>query len=252
VTILSHDPTGEPGTRPGGGRSTGRNLGRRPGMVSGRALGGALLIAAAAVVVFAAWLGTTRRSGHPIVVASHPLAAGSILGPSDLRTVEATLPAITLAHAYQSVAAVVGRTLAAPLGPGEVVQSSDLVPAGANPPLRPVTISINAADASSLAVGDLVDVVVTNGSAASSPTDVVVRGARVMSVTAASGGLAGPDATATVTIGVADLSEVTAVVHAERTGSVDVVVGEPSDGAGLTPPGSLISPDSLPPSGTSS
>jgi Flp pilus assembly protein CpaB len=234
MTILAEDSgasrTGGGGVGSGGG---GRSVSRRRNALNGRALGGGLLIAAAAVVVFAAWLGTSGGSGHPVVVVDQPLAAGATLQLNDLTTASVRLPAATTTHTFSSPLLIVGRILAAPLAPGELVQSSDLVPSGHAPPLRPVAVSIDSSDAGALSVGDLVDVVVTDGSDSSSPTTVVVRGARVLAVDSGSGGFAGADTTTVVTIGVGTLDEVTAVIHAARTGTVNVVVGEPGDGTGL-------------------
>ena len=236
MTLLADDQTDGPGSGPGAPRARRRTVARRATMPSGRALGGALLIAIAAVVVFSAWLGTTGSSGHPAVVVTQPLAAGTTLSAGDLTTSKVQLPAATAGHTFSDPGGLVGRVLSAPLAPGELLQSSDLVALGDNPPLRPVAVTADSGDAATLAVGDLVDVVVTNGSGVSSTTQVVLRGARVLALAGASGTLAGPDATTVVTIGVPTLAEVTAVVHAERTGTLNVVVGEPGDGAGLSSP----------------
>lgn len=210
-----------------------RAVRRRRAVPSGRALAGGLLVAAAAVLVFAAWLGASGRPGRPWVIARVPLAAGTTLAPGELTTAPMSLAPATGDHAYSDPAALVGRTLAAPLAAGELVQSAALVPAGAQPALRPVAVSVDPAEASVLLTGSLVDVLVTDGSGPSSPTTVVARGARVISVAQAASNLASQSAGTVVTLGVSSLPEVTAIVHAERTGTLSVVVGEPSDGAGL-------------------
>lgn len=196
-------------------------------------MAGSFLVTAAAVLVFAAWLGTTGSPGRPWVVAGRPLAAGTILAAGDLTTSSMRLATQTGAGAFRDPTALVGRTLAAPLAPGDLVTSAGLVPTGAQPALRPVAVTVDPSEASVLATGELVDVLVTDGSSPSSPTSVVARGARVIGVTAASGVLAGASSGDVVTLGVASLDEVTAIVHSARTGTLSVVVGEPSDGSGL-------------------
>lgn len=189
-------------------------------------------MAAAGVIVFAAWLGSAGASGRPWVVARIPLAAGTTLRYGDLTTARMSLPGQTAAGAFADVNSLMGRTLAAPLGPGELVQAAALVPPGAQPALRPVAVTVDPAEASVLSTGGLVDVLVTEGSDPSSPTAVVVRGARVVSIGPAPGGFGSATGTE-VTVGVSSLAEVTAIVHAEHTGTLSLVVGEPSDGAGL-------------------
>jgi Flp pilus assembly protein CpaB len=83
-----------------------------------------------------------------------------------------------------------------------------------------------------LAPGDLVDVLETAGSTGSGRTTIVLRGARVINTSQPSGGLVDSGGDDVVTIGVHDLAEVEAVVGAEHQGTVDLVVGEPSDGSG--------------------
>jgi Flp pilus assembly protein CpaB len=192
-------------------------------------------VAVAAVVVFSAWLDSSGTSGHPAVVATQPLAVGSTLAPGDLGVARVHLPATTAAHTFSSPSLIVGRILGAPLAPGELIQSSDLVASGQAPPLRPVAVTINASDASILAVGDLVDVVVTDGTNATSTTTVLLRGARVVTISTGAGGLVGQDNATVVTLGVATLQEVTEVIHAQLTATVSVVVGEQGDGTGLSP-----------------
>ncbi|MHB8505889.1 MAG: hypothetical protein ACYDEN_09250, partial [Acidimicrobiales bacterium] len=68
-------------------------------------------------------------------------------------------------------------------------------------------------------------------------TAVLLRGAEVMGVTGAAGGLlsAGGNGSEVLTLGVSTLAEVEAVVAAEHAGVLDVVAAEPSDGVGLGP-----------------
>jgi Flp pilus assembly protein CpaB len=220
---------------------SGRVIRRRRPVVSGRAATGGLLVAAAGVLVFSAWLGAAGGRGRPWVVARVPLAAGTTLRYGEVGTARMSLAPQTARVAFADPGAVLGRTLAAPVAAGGLVQAGDLVPNGAQPAWRPVTVAVDPSDAGALGVGGLVDILVTNGSDPSSPTTVVDRGARVISVGSAAGAFSS-SAGATVTIGVRSLAEVTAIVHAEHTGTVSLVAGEPSDGEGLGAGGSGAGP----------
>jgi len=207
--------------------------GRRRPLPNGRAVVGTFLIAAAATIVLAAWLSATGNHGRHWVVVGRSLTAGARLGPSDLRTETMTLPNDTAASSFASPGALVGRTLAAPLSAGEVVQQSMLVPVGRQPALRPVTVSVSPADASDLSAGTLVDLLETSGNGPSARTSVVLRGARVIGVAKPGSSFIDSSTATLVTLGVDSLAEIEAVVHAEHTAAVSVVTGEPSDGTGL-------------------
>jgi Flp pilus assembly protein CpaB len=197
------------------------------------------------VLVLTAWLGAGRSSDQQWVVARRPLAAGTRITPADLGTESMSLPADpTGAQAFHSPAALSGRVLAGPLLPGELVQQGALVPSGTQPSLRPVTVSLDAPDALDLSTGTPVDVLVTDGSDPGSATTVVVRGATVLDVTSAGSSLISSSGGGTVTVGVSSLAEVEAVVHADHTGSVSVVVAQRSDGTGLGAPAPTAEGDS--------
>jgi Flp pilus assembly protein CpaB len=197
---------------------------------------GGFLVAAAGTLVLTAWLSTTGSHGQRWVVASHALAAGTRLEPSDLTTEVMTLPAgPTTAGAFRSGAALDGRILTAPLPAGELVQQGALVPVGRQPDLRPVTVSVDPADAGDLSAGTVVDVLVTEGTGTQTTTSVVLRGAQVVDVAPPSSSLVASSSGDDVTLGVGTLAEVEAVVHASHTGTLSVVVGERSDGVGLGP-----------------
>jgi pilus assembly protein CpaB len=195
---------------------------------------GAFLVAAAATLVLTGWFAATGKHGQSWVVARRTLATGTRLKPGDLTTEVMTLPTgATQAGAFRSPAALDGRILSAPLPAGELVQQGSLVPAGQAPALRPVTVTVDPADAGDLAAGTVVDVLVTEGTGTQTTTSVVLRGAQVVDVSSPSSSLVASSAGDDVTLGVSTLAEVEAVVHAAHTGTLSVVVGEPSDGTGL-------------------
>jgi Flp pilus assembly protein CpaB len=205
---------------------------------TGRAVAGGFFVAVAAVLVVSAWLATRPTAGQPWVVTTRALATGTRLGSADLTTVRMRLAAPTNMRAFHDAAALVGRVLSGPLDGGELVQAASLVPAGQNPSRRPVTVAVDDTDARGLAPGMLVDVLETTGTGSTATTSVVVLGAEVIDTAASSSGLVGSSGGATVTLGVTTLAEVEAVVQAAHSGTVTVVVAEPSDGRGQGTAGS--------------
>lgn len=212
-------------------------VGRRRPLPSGRAVAGGFVMALAAVLAFGAWLVGRPGPGTPVAVAAAPLAAGTRLDAADLST------AIVRVHVHGRVplgllspAALVGRTLAVPVAAGAAIAAADVVASGGSPPLRPVPVPVSATDLVDLVTGQRVDLLVTTspaGAAGAPRTSILVRGAEVIAIDRPSAGLVGgTTGGAVVTVGVADLAEVEAVVAAEHAGTVDVVVGEPGDGTG--------------------
>lgn len=236
-------PTPVNGRSPAGFPGAAGTLGLRRRLPNGRAVAGGFAVAAAAVLVFGAYLSTRPAHGSPGVVAAAPLAAGTTLTAGDLRAVDLRLPAATGAEAYRDPTDLVGRTLAVRLDAGELLTPAELTPHGGTPRLRPVSVSVPAGDLVDLAVGDRVDILVTEGSNPDTRTTMVLRGAQVISAAQPSSALADANSGDIVTLGVSDLAEVEAVVTAEHAGTLDVVVGEPSDGSGL---GAAPTPSSAP------
>ena len=62
--------------------------------------------------------------------------------------------------------ALVGRALAVPLQPGELVEATMLAPASGQPPLRPVSVSVDPVSVTNLVPGQPVDVLAIAGAAA--------------------------------------------------------------------------------------
>lgn len=208
-------------------------VGRGRALATGRALAGGFLVAVAAAIVFAAVLSGTGHQEQTYVVAALRLPPGSQLQASDLTTYRMDLPAGSRAGAFASPELLAGRTLAVAVAPGELLESSMLVPAASSPVLRPVSVAVDPASLAGLQPGRPVDVLETPSSGTASSVTVVMRGAVVMSASqTGSGVLAGPG-TELVTLGVASLPEVEAIIEAAHAGTVSVVAAEPSDGVGL-------------------
>ena len=218
----------EPSRLPSAGR-----VGRRRPPVNGRALAGGFLVAATMVGVVAVVLSSGAPRTSAYVVAARDLPPGATLAPEDLTTEQLTLPASGVGGlAYRNPSALVGRALAAPLRAGDLVQAGDVVATGTASGLRPVVVAVAPGDAAVLAVGGPADVLVTSGDGGAAQTTVVAAGARVLGIGRPSGSLVASGESVQVTLGVATLSQVTAVVHAAHTGTVSVVVGATGDQPG--------------------
>lgn len=124
--------------------------------------------------------------------------------------------------------------------PGELIQTSMLVPAGGGATLRPVSVAVDPVSLTGLLLGAPVDVLETPtssgaGSTGSAGVTVVVRGATLLEMNHPSSSLIAPSDTSDVTIGVSTLSEVESVVAAGHAGTITLVAAERSDGVGPGP-----------------
>jgi Flp pilus assembly protein CpaB len=146
-----------------------------------------------------------------------------------------SLPAATAADAFRQPGELLGRVLSSGLEPGELIQTTALVPEGQQPGLRPVSVNVEPVGLGQLRPGTPVDVLLSQGAGPATVVSVVVRGAVVLGVSSPAGGLAASSSSAQATLGVRTLSEVEAVVQAAHSGTVTLVVAEPSDGIGLGP-----------------
>ena len=198
-----------------------RQIERRRGLPGSRAVVGGLLMAVAAVGVFAAWSGATERPTHPVVIASGDIRVGEPIEATDLRVVRVDLPAGLRAHAFAAAGDVEGRIALGPIAQGELVQSGlvtdDVGLAGLHEVA--VTLPREQIAVGRLKQGERVDVFVTYEEA----TRSVVRGAEVVQIDAAGDGSLTSDREIELVIAVPSGEDVAAVVHALRTGDVTVV-----------------------------
>jgi Flp pilus assembly protein CpaB len=191
------------------------------------------LVGLAAVVVFAAALAGSSHHDRSYVVAARPLAAGSVLAPGDLDSARMQLPSSAGGQAFGDSAALIGRVLAVPMQPGELLQSSMLAPASAQPAMRPVSVAVDANSIGALTAGQKVVVLATIGTGAGAQVSVVMRGAELLDVGhTGSGVFSGPANSVVVTLGVSSLAEVEAVVQAGQAGTITLAAAEASDGVG--------------------
>ena len=208
------------------GETPTRRIDRRIPLPGGRAVVGGLLIALAAIGVFAAWTAATEEATRPFVVVAQAVRPGVVLGPSDLEVRGFDLPADVADRAYADPEDLVGAVALAPLGEGELVQRSAVREAGGSGVGRPASEMSFAVDADravdgGLQVGERVDVLATFGTGEDATTEIVVRGAQVLAATRNDGGIG--SRTLVLTLALDDSDDVLALTHAVRAGEVTVV-----------------------------
>jgi hypothetical protein len=207
------DGTGQPG----------RAVRRRRGLPGSRAVVGGLLVAASAVGLFAAASSSGNTSQHSYVVARQELAAGTRLQATDLELAPMTLAAGVRARVFDNPQVLVGATLIAPLGAGELVQSSAVVARNGATGSRELTFTLERGRLSpGVKQGERADLMATYGTGNEAFTAVVVRSALLVTIERArsSTGEQGP---ATVTVAVDDPADALALAHAIEVGKVTVV-----------------------------
>jgi hypothetical protein len=192
-------------------------------------------VAVAAVIVFAASLGGASHPGQRWVVAARSLGPGTVIEPGDLTTSTMRLAPATGDLAYRQAASVEGRALAVGVHAGELLQAAMLVPSNQKPVLRPVSLAVDPVSLDGLYAGQLVDVLMTQGTGNATGVTVVVRGATLLDVVTSNPNVLAPGGSGQVSLGVSTLKEVEAVVAAAHSGTVTLVAAEPSDGSGSGP-----------------
>jgi len=214
----------------------GRPLRRRRSLPGGRAVVGGFLVAVAAVGIFAAYTGATADTRQGYLVSRQDLPIGHRIQSADLATLAMDLPPEVRSRAARDPSRLVGSVVIGPLAKGELIQASDVVPAGGEGDIGPqVSFAIDSARAldGRLKVGELVDVVATYDAAGSGQTLVVARGARVVERSKPTSTL-GDGGKEVITLSVANRSETLAVAHAGNAGEVTLVrvTGQPPQFAG--------------------
>jgi Flp pilus assembly protein CpaB len=200
-----------------------RTVRRRRGLPGSRAVVGGLLVAVAAVGMFAA----SSRSGagphHSYVVATRALPAGARLQAADLELVTMELGPTLRAHAFEARQVLLGATLVAPLGAGELVQASAVVARKGEAASRELSFTLDRGRVSpGLKEGERADLLATWGTGDDAFTSVVVRQALVVALERprSSSGDTGPT---TVTVSVDDPNDALALAHATQLARITLV-----------------------------
>lgn len=218
------------------GRS-GRRVARSRGLPGGRAVVGALLVAAAAVGVFAAQLRATAEPTTRYLVAVADIDAGTRVDAGNLQTLFGHLPLdLAPALAERSVLlddrdALVGQVVTSPLSRGDLVSRTAVSDGGSMADHHAMSFSIAAADAvaGDLRRGQRVDVIATYGSGDDAVTTYVVVGAPLLSIASDEGAGFGGDTQRVLTLALGDRAQVQALAHAVAVAEV-VVTRSPEDG----------------------
>jgi Flp pilus assembly protein CpaB len=223
------------------GAAPARTIRRRVTLPAGRAVVGGFLIALSATIVFAAYTGATTKPQPRVVVARRTLAPGTHLTRADLTLVPMQVPS---SIGFRAMAPLVGATVIAPVGRGELIQPNGVVAGGGRPSERQLSLPIDSARAVSgdLRPGDRVDVAATFGSGADAYTLFVVRAAHVLARQQAGGGL-GSNRSEVIVLSLPSATDALAVAHAVSVGQLTVVRATGAEPATADPYRAPASPD---------
>ncbi len=208
-----------------------RRIERPRSLPGGRAVVGALLVAAAAVATFAAYLDATATPNRSFVVATAPIEPGTRLGSIEdvsarFGTIALDLQGEVAARLVpaESVEELVGRVVVAPLGPGDLLSTTQVVEDGGVDRAQSLSFALprTAAVGGALQPGERIDVLATFGSGESAYTSFVVRGVPLLRITAPDGGSIGSGSELILTVAVTELADVQALGHAVNTAQVFV------------------------------
>ena len=224
--MAQHVGTAVPRTSADGGNgadSPARSVRRRRGRPGSRAVVGGLLVATAAVGLFAAASSSGQGPRQTYVVARHELNAGTRLAATDLELVPMELTPSLRSRAFSTPRPLVGATLIAPLGPGELVQASAVVARQGDGASRELSFTLERGRVGpGIKQGERVDLLATYGTGNDASTVVVVRQALLVAVerprTAA-----GDNGPSTVTVAVDDPADALALAHAIQLGKITLV-----------------------------
>jgi Flp pilus assembly protein CpaB len=248
-----------PPADPPEGRS-GRRIKRTRGLPGSRAVVGALLVTAAAVGVFAAYLDATATPDTSYVVVQGDVPIGTVLTDQLLTDttrfglVAIDLPVELAANAVPADEALglSGLRTTAPLASGDLLSRNALAEASLDDDTVTVSFQIDRARAvgGTLEPGERVDVAVTYGQSDGAYTLYVARNVLLTDLVPAGGGLEGE--AVILTLSLPDDERVLAVVQATNTGQVVVTRAAASAGEAATsvpaysPPGAASDVDPVP------
>jgi Flp pilus assembly protein CpaB len=190
---------------------------------------GALLVAAAAVATFAAYLEATAAPTATYVVAREPVEVGTRLASMDelgalFGTIALDLTGVVAERLIreEELSALIGQAIVSPLQAGDPLTRTQLLDDGGLEDGHSLSFALPrpAAVAGELRPGERIDVLATYGEGKEAYTTYVVRGVPLARVAAPDGGALGSSADLTLTIVVPGTAEVQAVGHAVHSGDV--------------------------------
>jgi hypothetical protein len=238
----------EPMADPGRPDPTTRSLGRRPSLPGGRALVGAALVVAAAVMTYAAYLGATTKPLTKYVVAARDLRVNDRVTAGDFTTVDGDLPPDVSQHAFSSPAELDGAVVLASVSQGSLVNRSAVLAKGQSGGARPgyeLSFTVPAWKlGSGMQVGELIDLQpIGDTKDGSRPLAQPVQGVRVINLKAGSSGGLGSNANdAVVTVAADDPTDYQAVVAVVQGDFWVVRSTRSTGGAAAAPPAAATAP----------
>ncbi len=188
-----------------------------------RAATGGLLVTIALLGVSQAYAHADRPPTTGYAVATTHLAPGEVLGPGRVELLAMDLPRALAGRAFTSTDLLEGAVLLAPLQPGELVQLSQVLPAGTAPWSGvDVAFAVPAERAlgGDLHPGERIDLV---ASFPTGGTRVVARDAQLTDAASADDALLSTVQGLVVTVRLRDRDELLEVVEAVDQGQVTVV-----------------------------
>lgn len=226
---------------------SGRRIRRARGLPGGRAVVGALLVTAAAVGVFAAFLTATSEPATRYAVARGDIEVGTRIDSEaavaelfDFVPVE--LPHEVSVRAVRDLQApqLVGQLVTSPIAGGDLLLASAVVDDDRVPATQKLSFSLPAADAvgGALQAGERIDVLATYGSGPDAWTAFVVRGVLLVAVDGGTGDV-GTGREVTLTVAVSALEDVQALGHAVRAAEVFVTRSTVAEGDTDPAPGAF-------------
>jgi hypothetical protein len=219
-----------------------RPLKPRRNLPGSRAVAGGLLVAAAAVGLYAAYAGAHHGPRHSYVVARRSIAAGTKIESADLALEAIDLPSGVSANAFDNVGVLVGATTVTKLEPGEMLQPSAVVAKAGDTQTRELSFPVERGHLSpSLEEGERVDLVATFGNGNDAFTTVVLRNAQVVSIDRGKSSL-GDAGGAVIAVSVDDEADEVAAAHAIEQGKLTVVRATGAAPADGPPPAYRPSP----------
>jgi Flp pilus assembly protein CpaB len=198
----------------------------RSRLPSGRAALGALLVAVAAVGLFAAYLSARSGPSGRFVVAAADLAPGTRIGPDDVRVAAIDLPGEVADRAFTAPDDVIGSVTVAPLNEGELLQAS-AVDADAQPDSPGYTMSFaigpDRAAGGRLDPGQRITILVTYTNGQESVTQVVAEGATVVAYSEAGDAAIDALGESVITVRLPETANPLEVAHAARVGEMTII-----------------------------
>lgn len=189
---------------------------------------GGLLVALAAMGIFAAYQGAGDDAPLSYVVATADIAPGQTITAAVVGRQPIELPESVAIGAFGPGTddEIIGSVAVGPVSAGELVQRSSLRPGGTSErdAGHEVSFEISASRAlnGSLQAGELVDVVATIGSGSTATTERILRRELVVAIGAPLQAALGVD-TIVVTVALDDADDAVALAAAVDTGRVTVV-----------------------------